>query len=143
MIVEQVSGSAWAECPNGVESASVKSITKKIAVFGVIVLRWSWCSVPCQGVIERYTVIQRCRNECSVRLMYRCLKMTVSGIYAWQNREPSPRAQENARLVRRIREIHEDSRGVLGGPRMHEYPRDEGERGRLNRIARLMAAERI
>lgn len=60
-----------------------------------------------------------------------------------QDRQPSPRAQENARLVKRIREIHEDSRGVIGAPRMHADLRDEGETISLNRVARLMAAERI
>ncbi|HBO7171442.1 TPA: IS3 family transposase [Pseudomonas aeruginosa] len=96
-------------------------------------------SVLCQGVIERYTVIQRCRNEYPVRLMCRCLRVSASGDYAWQDRDPSPRAQENARLVRRIREIHEDSRGVIGAPRMHEdLLNRQPDRG-----ARLMAAERI
>lgn len=88
-------------------------------------------------------MIQRCRNEYPVRLMCRCLKVSASGYYAWQDREPSSRAQENARLVRRIREIHEDSRGVIGAPRMHEDLRDEGETVSLNRVARLMAAEQI
>ena len=45
-------------------------------------------------------MIQRCRNEYPVRLMCRCLKVFTSGYYAWQDREPSPRAQENARLVK-------------------------------------------
>ena len=72
-------------------------------------------------------MIQRCRNEYPVRLMCRCLKVSASGYYAWQDRKPSLRAQENARLVRRIREIHEDSRGVIGAPRMHEDLLDEGE----------------
>ncbi|RMI02390.1 transposase, partial [Stutzerimonas nitrititolerans] len=75
--------------------------------------------------------------------MCRCLKVSASGYYAWQDRDPSPRTQENARLVRRIREIHEDSRGVIGAPRMHEDLLDEGEIVSLNRVARLMAAERI
>ncbi len=88
-------------------------------------------------------MIQRCRNEYPVRLMCRCLKVSASGYYAWQDRDPSPRTQENARLVRRIREIHEDSRGVIGAPRMHEDLLDEGEIVSLNRVARLMAAERI
>lgn len=88
-------------------------------------------------------MIQRCRNEYPVRLMCRCLKVSASGYYAWQDREPSARAQENARLVKRIREIHEDSRGVIGAPRMHEDLLDEGEVVSLNRVARLMAAERI
>lgn len=88
-------------------------------------------------------MILRCRNEYPVRLMCRCLKVSASGYYAWQDREPSLRAQENARLVRRIREIHEDSRGVIGAPRMHEDLIDEGETISLNRVARLMATERI
>lgn len=62
-------------------------------------------------------MIRRCRNEYPVRLMCRCLKVSASGYYDWQDRQPSPRAQENARLVKRIREIHEDSRGVIGAPR--------------------------
>ena len=60
--------------------------------------------------------------------MCRCLKVSPSGYYAWLEREPSPRAQENARLLVRIREIHEDSRSVIGAPRMHEDLVDEGER---------------
>lgn len=56
--------------------------------------------------------------------MCRCLKVSASGYYAWQDREPSSRAQENA-------------------PRMHEDLRDEGETVSLNRVARLMAAEQI
>jgi hypothetical protein len=75
--------------------------------------------------------------------MCRCLRVSASGYYAWQDRDPSPRVRENARLVKRIREIHEDSRGVIGAPRMHEDLLDEGETVSLNRVARLMAAERI
>jgi len=45
----------------------------------------------------------------------------------------------NARLLERIREIHEDSLGVIGAPRMHEDLTDEGESVSLNRVARLMA----
>jgi len=100
-------------------------------------------SLLCQSVIERYTVIRRCRNEHPVRLLRRCLKVSASGYYAWQDRAPSPRTEENARLVRRIREIHEDSLGVVGAPRMHEDLLDEGETVSLNLVARLMAAERI
>ena len=88
-------------------------------------------------------MIRRCRNEYPVRLMCRCLKVSASGYYDWQDRQPSPRVQENARLIKRIREIHEDSRGVIGAPRMHEDLCDEGETISLNRVARLMAAERI
>jgi putative transposase len=48
---------------------------------------------------------------------------------------------DNERLLKRIRELHEDSRGVLGAPRIHEDLSDEGESASKNRIARLMATE--
>lgn len=48
---------------------------------------------------------------------------------------------ENTRLVLRIRQIHEDSQGAIGMPRMHEDLTHEGETASKNRIARLMASE--
>jgi putative transposase len=85
-------------------------------------------------------VIRCCRNEYPVRLMCRCLKVSPSGYYAWEARPPSKRARDNARLLERIGEIHEDSKGVIGAPRMHEDLTGEGETASLNRIARLMRA---
>lgn len=85
-------------------------------------------------------MIQHCRNEYPVRLMCRCLQVSPSGYYDWQARPSSARAQDNARLLVRIREIHQDSQGVIGAPRMHEDLSAEGETASLNRIARLMAA---
>jgi putative transposase len=72
-------------------------------------------------------------------MMCRCLEVSTSGFYAWACRTLGPRARDNARLLYRIREIHEDSLGVIGAPRMHEDLTDEGERVSLNRVARLMA----
>jgi len=72
-------------------------------------------------------------------MMCRCLEVSTSGFYAWVCRAPGPRARANARLLERIREIHEDSLGVIGAPRMHEDLTDEGESVSLNRVARLMA----
>lgn len=84
-------------------------------------------------------MILRCRNEYPVRLMCRCLQVSPSGYYDWEQREPSMRARENTRLLGRIREIHEDSGGVIGAPRMHEDLVTEGECIGRNRVARLMA----
>jgi putative transposase len=72
-------------------------------------------------------------------MMCRCLEVSTSGFYAWVSRMPGPRARANARLLERIQEIHEDSLGVIGAPRMHEDLTDEGESVSLNRVARLMA----
>lgn len=75
--------------------------------------------------------------------MCRCLRVSASGYYAWLARRPSAREQDNQRLLRRIREIHADSQGVIGAPRMHEDLTDEGEAVSLNRVARLMADHRL
>lgn len=84
-------------------------------------------------------MIERCRSDYPVGMMCRCLEVSTSGFYAWAGREPGPRARANARLLVRIREIHEDSKGVIGAPRMQEDLGDEGLPASLNRVARLMA----
>ncbi len=85
-------------------------------------------------------MIERCRSDYPIGLMCRCLEVSTSGFYAWVKRKPSPRAQDNARLLVRIREIHEDSKGVMGALRMQEDLVEEGECASINRVARVMAA---
>jgi len=75
--------------------------------------------------------------------MCRCLEVSPSGYYAWESRSPSRRDVENARLLERIRDIHDDSGGIIGAPRMHEDLQAEGENISLNRVARLMAEHGI
>ena len=86
-------------------------------------------------------MIERCRDEFPIRLMCRCLKVSASGYYDWSQRLPSARQLDNQRLLGRIRELHEDSRGTLGAGRMQEDLAEEGESASLNRVARLMAAD--
>lgn len=86
-------------------------------------------------------MIEYCRSDFPVGMMCRCLEVSTSGFYAWSVRKSGPRAQDNARLLVRMREMHEDSKGVLGAPRMHEDLVEEGESASLNRVARLMAAD--
>jgi putative transposase len=88
-------------------------------------------------------MIQRCRNEYPVRLMCRCLEVSSSGYYAWAGRAPSVRDQDNRRLLGRIQEIHADSGGTLGAPRIHEDLVAEGETASRNRVARLMSVHTI
>jgi putative transposase len=75
--------------------------------------------------------------------MCRCLNVSASGYYAWLTREPSSRERDNAHLLTRIRDIHDDSGGIIGAPRMHEDLLDEGRRVSLNRVARIMAVNGI
>ena len=86
-------------------------------------------------------MIERCRDAFPIRLMCRCLRVSASGYYGWSKRLPSARHLDNERLLGRIRELHEDSRGTLGAGRMREDLVDEGETASLNRVARLMAAD--
>ena len=86
-------------------------------------------------------MVERCREAFPVRMMCRCLKVAASGYYGWRCRPLSTRAQENERLVSRIKSLHEASDGVLGSPRMRNELRYEGEQCSKNRVARLMRAE--
>jgi putative transposase len=72
-------------------------------------------------------------------MMCRCLKVSPSGYQDWEARRASDRQVDNRRLLSRIRQIHEDSQGMIGVPRMHENLVHEGETASKNRIARLMA----
>lgn len=88
-------------------------------------------------------MIERCRDAFPIRLMCRCLKVSTSGYYDWSKRLPSARERDNQRLLGRIRELHEDSRGTLGAGRMQEDLAEAGEKASLNRVARLMAADSL
>jgi putative transposase len=75
-----------------------------------------------------------------VRTLCRVLGISPSGFYAAQGRPPSRRAVEDLDLTRRIRRVHEASRGTYGALRVHAELRDEGTRIGRKRIARLMRA---
>jgi putative transposase len=83
-------------------------------------------------------MIQRGRDAFPIRWMGRCLRVSASGDDGWATRTPSRRTAENARLVRRMRELHTEHDGVLGSPRMWEELRYAGERCGRHRVARLM-----
>lgn len=91
----------------------------------------------------RFQAIERCRGTYPVKMMCRLLKVSPSGYYDWRHRLPSKRTQENKRLLERITELHEDSDGVHGSPRIWEDLRYEGETCGLNRVARLMKLHNI
>lgn len=72
--------------------------------------------------------------------MCKVLEVSRSGYYAWAGRGPSARAQEDAKLLEAIREVHRKSRKCYGAPRVHAELRDDrGVRVGRKRVARLMA----
>ena len=71
--------------------------------------------------------------------MCRVLGVSRSGFYAWLQRPPSQRARRDAELSRRIQEIHAESRGTYGSPRIHaELVQGDQEHVSRKRVARLM-----
>ncbi|WP_423824651.1 IS3 family transposase [Salinibacter ruber] len=70
--------------------------------------------------------------------MCRVLGVLRSGYYAWRSRPPSKRAREDVMLTGRIREIHAESRGTYGRPRVHAALHTAGVRVGPKRVARLL-----
>jgi putative transposase len=67
--------------------------------------------------------------------------VTRQGFYAWTRRQPSQRSVHDAALAERIRQIHTDTSGIYGAPRIHlELRMVDGVRVGRKRIARLMRA---
>ncbi len=73
-----------------------------------------------------------------VSWMCRALDVARSAYYAWLRRPLSKRAQEDARLLVKIRECSRKSRGTYGSPRVTNDLKDDGETVGHNRVARIM-----
>jgi putative transposase len=74
----------------------------------------------------------------------RVLGVSTSGYYEWLGRPESPRTLRNKELTKMIHDIHEQSRGTYGWPRIHaELRLGLGEHVNHKRVARLMRAAGI
>lgn len=78
-----------------------------------------------------------------VEKMCRALKVSRGGYYAWLKRPLSKRAQENRRLLERIKKIHKESQKRYGSPRITAQLHEEGYRVSRARVARHMSANNI
>lgn len=70
--------------------------------------------------------------------MCKVLGVSRSGYYAWLGRPPSRRERENGDLLKAIRQVHAESRGVYGSMRVHQALLRLGLRCGRHRVARLM-----
>ena len=70
----------------------------------------------------KYECIEGQRQWFPVLMMCRLLDVTASSFYAWRRRGPSRRAKEDERLKRRIGEVHAESDGVYGSPKVLDEP---------------------
>ena len=86
----------------------------------------------------RYGCIHRRREQHSVRMMCRLLRVSRSGYYDWCNRSESTRQRRGRILMPLVRQVYLESRGVYGARKIHRELRAMGEGCGRHKIARLM-----
>ena len=78
--------------------------------------------------VERRNVAKACE----------LMEVSRSAFYDWHGHRPSRRALDDEALGERIAEIHAESRGTYGWPRVHAQLRREGVHVGRKRVARIM-----
>ena len=77
------------------------------------------------------------RTQYSVILMSRVFEVSTSGYYVWLKRAPSPRSQEEARLVVAIKAADQRTRQTYGPERLQDELAGDGFQASVGRIKRL------
>jgi putative transposase len=88
----------------------------------------------------RFRFIAAEKAKYPMRMLCRCLGVSRSGFYAWQDRAPSTRSVADARLTAHLRLAHADSHHTYGRPRLVRALRSRGIAVSGKRVARLMRA---
>lgn len=89
----------------------------------------------------KYACVASERGALSVERACELLKVSVSGYYAWRQRQRqpgAPTASAEGDLVAQIGQIFADSRGTYGSPRVTAALRQRGQVVNRKRVARLM-----
>jgi putative transposase len=86
----------------------------------------------------KFGFVDEHRNLWPVRVMCAALDLSASGYYAWRSRPESQRTCSNRALLQEIRQIHSESSGTYGSPRIHAALLRRGCRVGRCRIERLM-----
>lgn len=90
--------------------------------------------------MSRFRFIAAEKARYPVTRLCRALGVSLSGFYAWQQRAPSARSQQDAQLLERIRTVHAASQCTYGAPRVHAELRATGTAIGRKRVARLTRA---
>ncbi|MGW9412083.1 IS3 family transposase [Streptomyces diastaticus] len=91
-------------------------------------------------LVSRFQFVDDHRDAFGVKRLCRVLEVSRSGFYRWLKAAPArmARARENARLARRIREIHKESDGTYGIPRVTAELKAAGTDVNHKRVERVM-----
>jgi transposase InsO family protein len=85
-----------------------------------------------------FCFIEDYRQLYPVQVMCSVLEVSPAGYYAWRKRPVSERETANAALLTEIRQVHRDSGGRYGSPRVHAVLKSQGRGASRGRIERLM-----
>jgi putative transposase len=86
----------------------------------------------------KYRLIGAEKAQHPVSLLCEVLGVSRSGFHAWLRRTPSKRWVDDVSLLELIHQIHEESDGTYGSPRVHAELRHRGVRVGRKRVERLM-----
>ena len=91
----------------------------------------------------KYRCIDVHRGRFALGLMCRVLSVSRSGYYAWKSRPRSVRRRHDALLITLIRDVHKDSKGRYGSPRIYRELKQRNVLCGRAHIARLMRQARL
>jgi putative transposase len=80
------------------------------------------------------------QGEYAINELCAAFDVSRSGFHRWRTAEPSQRVREDARISEVMREVHRESRGTYGRPRLVASLHQRGYRCSPKRVARLMRA---
>jgi putative transposase len=88
--------------------------------------------------VSCFRLIEAEKAQHPVSLLCSVLGVSRAGYYAWKTRPLCARRLRDLELLGLIKQIHRDSEGSYGWPRLHAELRHRGVRASRKRVARLM-----
>jgi len=85
----------------------------------------------------KYRFIQTHQAEHRLTRLCQVVGVSRSGYYAWRHRPASARAQANARLLERMKQLHRQTKERYGAVKLWRALRAAGVSGGRHRVARL------
>ena len=88
-------------------------------------------------------MVEELRDEFGVERSCNALYVSRSGYYSWRKQPVSNRELENSELLKLIKEIHAESRGIFGSPAINSKLKELGHNYNHKRVERVMRENNI